>query len=158
MLKPYKFTGCLSLFVVVLLVCAPQIPSMLHAQEWEDEVGIYFDQEGITTSIQTTEYWEYVEAWLILKNISAESGLYGIGVFGDIVGQIDGVCWMSLIAPQFNYCYPEWYLAAVPPIPQTDIIVTVLMWFWVYSPSEPVFLYVQPPDPNPSYYDGTHAI
>ena len=139
--------------LVIVTICY-EVP----LAEVQDEVGIYFDQEGITTSMQTTQMWQYVEAWLILKNISSESGFQSIAMLGSIEGPAEYFCWISLIGEQLTWCYPEWVLQASPPVPQSDIIPVVLMWFFVPEPTDVVRLYVLPPWPWPPYFDGEDAV
>ena len=92
------------------------MPGNALAEE-QDIVGIYFDQQGLSTSFHTTEPWQIVMAWLVLVNISAESGIRAIGVWGASEGTIHDWCWWSLIGSQIETCDPEWILAAEPPLP-----------------------------------------
>ena len=118
--------------------------------EVQDEIGIYFDQAGLTSSYKTTQLGEYVEAWLILKNMSSESGIQGIIVYGLVEGEAVNFCWGSLIGEQPAICYPDWMLPANPPLPQTDILVAVEIWFLVPSPLSVIELFVKP-YPAPPY-------
>ena len=119
--------------LMTLLVCLVAGNGMAEEQ---DIVGIYFDQQGLTTSIQTTEPIQAVYAWLVLVNISAESGIRGIGIYGAQEGTITSFCWWSLIGFQIDTCDPEWILAADPPLPWAHAMPVVKIGFMV-SPLPP---------------------
>jgi hypothetical protein len=98
-----------------------------------------------------------VYAWLVLVNISAESGIRGIGIYGAQEGTITSFCWWSLIGFQIDICDPEWILAADPPLPWSYAMPVVKIGFMVASPEDWGLFYVQPPPPYDPF-DGIHAV
>jgi hypothetical protein len=126
--------------------------------EEQDIVGIYFDQEGLSTTFHTTEPWQIVMAWLVLINISAESGVQAIGIYGAMEGTIWDWCSWSLMGDLGNpTCDPEWILGAAPPIPWAYAIPVVEIGIVVHSLDEWGRLYIQPP-PLMDPFDGIHAV
>jgi hypothetical protein len=125
--------------------------------EEQDIVGIYFDQEGLTTTFHTTELWQTVTAWLVLVNISAESGIQAIGIYGAMEGTLNDWCWWSLMGDlQIPICDPEWILGAAPPLPWAYAIPVVEIGIVVHSLDEWGRFYIQPPPPCDPF-DGIHA-
>ena len=150
-LKLLKLGGVGStwLIVVVTIVSFSLGGSTVQAQ---DTIGIYFDEEGLTTHFQTTEVGEWIDAWLIIKDLSSEDGLFAFAASAKFEGEIYAYCWMSLIGAQDIMCAPEWILGATHPIPQSETIVVVKMWFRMPSNEARVDIYVQPAVPD--MYEG----
>ncbi|MEN8007523.1 MAG: hypothetical protein ABFS42_10935 [Candidatus Krumholzibacteriota bacterium] len=118
----------------------------------QDVVGIYFDEEGLTSTVQTTQSPEDVIAWVILKNISSQSGLSGFAMKGFWTLPYEGPCGDNLLGPQLGICNIEWIFGAEPPVPQAEILPVVRFQVHVLAPTERVDLFIQPLDYPPLNY------
>lgn len=134
-------------------IARPSLLALLLLGAWpaaaqdRDLVGIYFDEAGASAAFETTAPWQEVHAWVVLKGISAPSGVQGIALTGEWEGA-EGLGWTSLIGAA-SFPLPsqpaDWTLQAAPPLPQADAVPVVKIWFLVRSPEQVVRLYVGPP-------------
>ena len=157
MLSRFQLQGRVLITPAVLAALLVLLPAGHALAEEQDIVGIYFDQEGLTTTFHTTEPHQTVMAYLVLINISAESGVQAIGIWGALEGTIYDWCSWSLMGGiQIPTCDPYWILGAAPPIPWAYAIPVVEIGIVVHSLDEWGRLYVQPPPPIDPF-DGIHA-
>jgi hypothetical protein len=157
MLSRFPLQGRVSLGLAILTAFLVLLPAGHATAEEQDIVGIYFDREGLTTTFHTMQPWQTVTAWLVLINISAESGVQAIGIWGAMEGTIwDWCSWSLMGGLQIPTCDPYWILGAAPPIPWTYAIPVVEIGIVVHSLDEWGRLYIQPPPPYDPF-DGIHA-
>ena len=107
-----------------------------------DSVGLYFDTQGLVSEATTTTPWETVIGYLVLKNLSAPTGLLGIAVRGRIEGAT--ACWHSLIGSQNGTCDMTWYVGSGTPIPPQPVHTVIRVFFNVESPTVEVRFYLEP--------------
>ena len=86
-------TTCLQFLLCCVLVAGIVLPlpsptSALGAEP-SDIVGIYWDHEGSSNTVVTTEPWQWVTGYIVVKNLSSPCGLRAIA----LTGRRDGPAW-----------------------------------------------------------------
>jgi hypothetical protein len=143
---------CLNILLFMILA-VPLTSTQLIAQE-QDIIGVYFDEEAVTSIYETTGPAEDVEVWVAVKNMSATADFLALNFWLDANG--DCVSAISLLGGAQNpgEC-GMFILGASPPIPRRDLILICRTGFLVTSPSERIDLYIRAipdiPDPSPVY-------
>jgi hypothetical protein len=130
----------------------PGVPCLgAGAEPWEDLVGVYFDENGATHALTTTQPFEAVAAYLVLTDATEPSGVSGWECCVALDGSYADPIW-TVVGTALNVLDPPCFavgLGVPNALPWQEAIVLARLDFLQVTPLEPTFIYVGPV-PQPS--------